>query len=131
MVNAENIKKWVAALRSGEYKQGLAALRIGDTFCCLGVACDLFAKAKPSPENVWELGRQFHGSEQIMSDDVADWLGLQGEDRCNPYMLLPQSGPGELINSAPLAKINDEGVSFAGIADLIEQQILCPANPKS
>ena len=34
--------KWVAALRSGEYKQGQKYLRTkSDAYCCLGVACKL------------------------------------------------------------------------------------------
>ena len=46
--------KWVAALRSGKYKQGRGALRVAggsynheapesneDRFCCLGVLCDV------------------------------------------------------------------------------------------
>jgi len=35
--------EWLAALRSGDYKQGKATLYnpIGDTFCCLGVAGDI------------------------------------------------------------------------------------------
>ena len=33
--------KWIAALTSGEYKQGQGYLRLGDTYCCLGVLCDL------------------------------------------------------------------------------------------
>lgn len=33
-------QKWVAALRSGEYKQGQSLLLNGDNeYCCLGVAC--------------------------------------------------------------------------------------------
>lgn len=41
-------EKWLAALRSGEYKQGYEYLHIKgkdqDTFCCLGVLCDLYVK---------------------------------------------------------------------------------------
>lgn len=34
----EDAKKWLAALRSGEYKQGKQTLRTSDNkFCCLGV----------------------------------------------------------------------------------------------
>ena len=34
--------KWVKALRSGKYKKGKGALRARDnTFCCLGVLCDI------------------------------------------------------------------------------------------
>lgn len=44
-MNQEIKAKWVTALRSGEYKQGIGMLRRenGD-FCCLGVLCDLHSK---------------------------------------------------------------------------------------
>ena len=36
----EQIKIWIAALRSGEYKQGRMMLQsLDNTYCCLGVAC--------------------------------------------------------------------------------------------
>ena len=49
-MNKEVKQQWVAALRSGEYKQGKNALRRqyeGEDaeFCCLGVLCDLAVKA--------------------------------------------------------------------------------------
>ena len=31
--------QWVAALRSGKYKQGTGQLRFDDKYCCLGVLC--------------------------------------------------------------------------------------------
>ena len=35
-------QKWVAALRSGKYKQGIGYLRsTSDEYCCLGVLCDM------------------------------------------------------------------------------------------
>lgn len=36
---------WLNALRSGEYKQAQNRLRVNDSFCCLGVACDLYDKS--------------------------------------------------------------------------------------
>ena len=33
--------KWLAALRSDEYKQGKYCLNIEGEFCCLGVLCDI------------------------------------------------------------------------------------------
>lgn len=37
--------KWIAALESGEYKQGQNVLRSDDGFyCCLGVLCELAVK---------------------------------------------------------------------------------------
>lgn len=40
MINPEFKAKWIAALRSGEYTQGIANLYTdeSDSFCCLGVA---------------------------------------------------------------------------------------------
>jgi len=43
-----DVKKWVEALRSGEYEQGKGILCMDDEisgdwkYCCLGVACDIF-----------------------------------------------------------------------------------------
>ena len=48
-------EKWVEALRSGEYKQGLGVLQVGGRFCCLGVLemvadGNVECSAMPSPE---------------------------------------------------------------------------------
>lgn len=34
-------KKWVEALRSGDFVQGTKALKNDGKFCCLGVACEI------------------------------------------------------------------------------------------
>lgn len=57
-------KKWLAALRSGKYKQGRGyLLEIDDqgnkTYCCLGVAC-----------KVVRIGDQYLDSELITQDMV-------------------------------------------------------------
>ena len=44
-------RQWVEALRSGKYQQAKGSLRRGDAMCCLGVACDLYAKHE---ELQWE-----------------------------------------------------------------------------
>ena len=37
-----NLKeRWIEALESGKYTQGRGQLRLQDSFCCLGVLCDL------------------------------------------------------------------------------------------
>ena len=43
------LTKWLKALRSGKYKQGRGALcqidkKGTESFCCLGVLCDLYNK---------------------------------------------------------------------------------------
>ena len=41
-MDAATKAKWVAALRSGKYKQGTGQLRTeDDCYCCLGVLCDI------------------------------------------------------------------------------------------
>ena len=35
------VKRWVDALRSGEYKQGRNFLERDGKFCCLGVLCEI------------------------------------------------------------------------------------------
>lgn len=36
-----DIERWIAALRSGKYKQGKGQLQSDTGFCCLGVACKI------------------------------------------------------------------------------------------
>ena len=43
----ELIEQWIVALRSGKYMQGRQQLKKEDSFCCLGVACDIHPDAKP------------------------------------------------------------------------------------
>lgn len=45
-------KRWVAALRSGQYKQTRKKLTNGTAFCCLGVLCNLEALDKGEP---WDI----------------------------------------------------------------------------
>ena len=112
----KNAKAWVKALRSGKYEQGTLALRIGDRYCCLGVACDLAVTAGViSPGKVVE-GEKLKGEEQWVWEyeehtaslpaAVQDWLGIGGE-----------SGG---YRGSSLAADNDGGFGFDEIAGVIE-----------
>src|SRR5438067_2342849 len=80
----KNAKKWVAALRSGEYTQCTGRLHIkGDGYCCLGVACDLYQKEvgdlevktrTHGPVGVEEI--LYDGSHGVLAGKVVHWLGL-------------------------------------------------------
>jgi hypothetical protein len=60
----------VAALRSGQYKQGRRKLRpTNDTFCCMGVACDRFAKL--TGRGRWENGVR-PASVFVVDDEARD-----------------------------------------------------------
>lgn len=115
----ENAKKWVAALRSGEYQQGMDALRDGDRFCCLGVACDVYRKATGDGE--WtdmvfsvDRGDWDEWSSASLPDAVRKWIGLQ--TAFGDWDATPENEFGCLSGA------NDSGEPFAKIADIIESE---------
>ena len=97
--------QWLAALRSGEYKQGRCALRsIRDEYCCLGVACDVI------DPNQWRS--------QFGMDTPPSW----GSSMPSAVTTLPFMG-GLAEEASELAAMNDNGNSFAVIADWIEENL--------
>ncbi len=96
-VNAELKAKWVEALRSGKYRQGREQLRDHDTYCCLGVLADVRGYKWP------ERDVDVPGNNDYCPEQVADALSE--------------------TEATELALMNDEGQSFAEIADYIEQNL--------
>ena len=109
----DNAKKWVAALRSGEYKQGKGRLRQGDCFCCLGVACDLYQKDVGDLEVKSDRVGVYSYDEEtgILKKKVSAYFGLKHE--C-PFLK-------GIDEEQSLANMNDAGTDFNTIADIIEQ----------
>jgi len=110
--------KWVAALRSGEYKQGSGSLHVvnGDTheWCCVGVACDvLIGMGATIPHGlVFEDGNVYHYDAQceMVSYASAIMIGLEhGKLRTLAAM---NDGDNELLPS-----------TFMEIADYIEKEL--------
>ena len=118
MMNSEVKVKWLAALRSGKYKQTTEVLRDCKGFCCLGVLTDLYIQEK---NQVWEKdeiqGEIFYHFEydaDNISTCVIKWSGL---DSCDPDV----SHEGELTT---LTSLNDYvRLDFNQIADVIEEQL--------
>jgi hypothetical protein len=114
-MNPEVRAQWCAALRSGDYQQAKRALRRGDSYCCLGVLCDLAVRAgvlddatpaRFDPDH--RPGRmQYDGRSDYLPPSVQKWAGLSEDD---PVLGAARS----------LATANDAGCSFAEIADLID-----------
>ena len=118
-----NAQKWVDALRSGKYVQGQYRLHpTDDTFCCLGVACDLFAKANPT-KGRWR-GSEFvvsgiDSSRSSLPRPVADWLGLARE----PNFAYLQNACARYGNASGQNLMQDNDTrkhTFDQIADTIE-----------
>lgn len=106
-------QQWVAALRSGEYKQGQGLLHYhdggDDRMCCLGVLSHLAYQAEVCDREVDEYGEfTYSGSNNYLPYRVVDWAGLNTHN------------PGVLEEPKNLANLNDAGFTFDQIADLIE-----------
>ena len=122
---------WVAALRSGQYKQTREVLcNPTEGHCCLGVLTELFDAANPGV-----LGRLAGSSETVFdwtTDDgsidstntelpapVLDWAGMQtteGALACIEEREELRPGQGAIC----LARFNDNGLTFLQIADIID-----------
>lgn len=99
-------KRWVEALRSGQYKQTREELTNGTAFCCLGVLCNLEALDEGE---TWDI-----------------------VDRCYTYKLSCYNLPTSLRLKAGLTRLqediltdlNDKAlVDFTEIADYIEDNL--------
>ena len=109
----ENVQAWVEALRSGDYAQGTGYLRRrDDTYCCLGVACELAVNAGVIPAPTLGNATYFYGKSGDyagLPDEVREWLGIEGA--LGQYT---ENGCGTLAHD------NDNGVTFEDIAAFIE-----------
>lgn len=105
-------RKWVQALRSNKYNQGVSRLRqkysfSRDQFCCLGVACDLVDPTK------WENGYESYDSVIVFA-----WGGI-GIATLDARMRRKFGMTKVEMNK--LTNFNDRGKSFEFIADQIDE----------
>jgi len=108
--------QWVAALRSGEYKQGKGVLRKGNELCCLGVLCEVAIlsgiELKVHHKNGYT---QYDGHGSGLPGTVREWAGL---DDGQPYTSRMDDDGFPMR----ISHVNDGGASFEQIADLIEAE---------
>lgn len=131
-MNPEIKTQWVAALRSGEFRQGTGCLhRVQqnepdsvdqsnrpDTYCCLGVLCVLAQRAGVVTAERHPSRVAYAGTTATLPTDVLMWAGLP--------IFSEFGGPSGLVLIAPdksLASLNDGGTGFAEIADIIEEYL--------
>lgn len=103
MITAEQKKAWLAALRSGEYEQGVYELRRESKYCCLGVACEVFG-----PGLILHDTGLISEPEYVASDTGSSthWYGTA------------QLAQLDVMTRA--IALNDSGKSFSEIADFLE-----------
>lgn len=114
-MNPEVKTKWLAALRSGQFKQGRGRLaRVtpeGEEFCCLGVLCELAVQEGVAKRKLdWEIF-VYDFSEHYLPETVAEWSGLDDGQGCRPGTF------------DSLSVLNDDRCyTFDQIADIIEAE---------
>jgi len=117
-MNPEVKEKWVAALRSGEYKKGRKYMRKGGRYCCLGVLTDLYCKetGKDFKEMFTVVGVVDYNT-SYLPDDVGTWADVS----CSQVRVTLHGGM-----RASIDEVND-GLfgrkTFKQIADIIEEQL--------
>lgn len=120
-MNPQVKEKWVAALRSGEYKQGTGALKLLEyedsqpRYCCLGVLCDLHQKE--TGNGYWEGGTYY------ATDEPANGLNYSGSYlplAVRQWAGLDYENPVVYPIGMTLAGLNDQGKPFEAIAEVIE-----------
>lgn len=84
-MDVELKRKWVEALRSGEYKQGVGYLRDDENhFCCLGVLCDISREGTWKEDNDgWNFKVKDKSSRSMdteLTDEFADKIELDLDD---------------------------------------------------
>lgn len=125
----EIMEKWVAALRSGEYKQGIGLLhdRTQNTYCCLGVLSELAVKEGVCPKSKVDSTALSEMATSATSNRAAFGLSYETTYLCKEVMdwsgvvtVTGSSIPG--LWGISLVKLNDElSKSFLEIADIIEE----------
>lgn len=135
-MNRANMRKWIDALRGGEYRQGRSYLKyqFGNeiTYCCLGVVCDLMEREGLDPglheykiPNVWE--HRDTGTAWIRTPRgggtlpgiAQEWLGIETD---NPLLkaVIREAGTVRMRDRFA-TELNDcDLATFADIADAIE-----------
>lgn len=134
-MNEEIKRDWLAEIRSGKYQQGRGVLhnREEDTYCCLGVLCELAVKQGVAVKEGWNAytgalisayskpGAIEH-STAILPEVVMEWAGLdsQNPDLVGSFGLVNED---EREGTSSLGYLNDHGKNFEEIADIIEEHL--------
>jgi hypothetical protein len=145
----EIAKKWVRALRSKKYKQFKGCLKVTsrtgvDRHCCLGVLCELYQNDQQRnkkqgmavsvilPDDVPDLdigvvpktsvatGFGRNKESQSLPLCVQRWAGIRSH---NGRFDFSKGAAARLAGGNNLADLNDNGMPFTKIADLIEERV--------
>lgn len=105
---------WIKALKSGEFKQGKGYLESDGKYCALGILSLLsLVEGQCTYNQVDGLGR-FDNKRYTLSYNTLTWAGMDLEDFKADVLF-----EGE---STSIADLNDRGLSFQKLAQIIERK---------
>jgi len=134
-MKTEIADKWTTALRSGEYEQGRNYLASDGKFCCLGIACEIFAddaglikSVEPVEYKSVHTAFHFNGASTVLPTKAILYMEVAN---ANPSILFGNMGldldsqvghgdPDRVNTGISLAELNDGGFTFSQIADVID-----------
>ncbi len=99
------IKKLIEALRSGKYKQTSGKLKVRDTFCILGVACDVSERGQWTEYDDYKI-KQGANFTYSMPPDLRNEYGFDNS------------------TTETLVAMNEDKESFETIADYLEKKYI-------
>lgn len=111
----ERAMELVAALRSGDFKQGRENLCRDGRFCCLGVACNIANLEYEESDGLVAYSGFYTAVLPPKAQSIYGFCGDVGERRDGSRLRIG------MRSFTSLADANDRGVTFAEIADYIEQ----------
>lgn len=137
-----NLKNLANTLRSGEYKQAFGVLSQDGKHCCLGVACELYIKQEDDLVKERREGEEcdrYDTEAYCLPEKVATWLNVgtvEGRITFTPKVieiLKANNYMGGYIEGdySYLSVLNDNGLPFSAIADVIESGAVCELLPKA
>lgn len=102
MVNKENMRLVVAALRSGRYLQGRGRLKqifkYSISYCCMGVMCEVAMEhgvvldVTRHPLGNFSMFVIFDGSAAFLRRNVLDWLGVGDNGELDRDLVIGMDG---------------------------------------
>lgn len=133
----KNIKdRWLSKLRSGTYGQttgqlGVRTLDGQDSYCCLGILCEVAVEDGILKRNVSGTGSivysspdGFESQTMVLPEKVVTWAGLGDENPNVDVTGFNITIDGEDREASSLSELNDYAYrSFETIADIIEDRI--------
>lgn len=134
-----NFDRWLAALRSNQYRKGKDCLSKDGQFCCLGVACELAKEQLNLVVGENDKGQiTYDGYNNLLPPNVRHWLGLRVDNGAakgyealkdrngNPIVYVTTTGAVSPCNMLPTLNDNTD-LTFPEIADIIEinKDLLC------